>query len=186
MFNFQILLPAAFVCMAMAFTLILPPLVEEPQLEIDTGIYPGKVMANIFRNENYPVTVNLSFNPHNSGSIYVFITILCYFVHFCFLKLFSFVRFRIYFVSFLCTIQLLIKCFQGGPNYIFYGNEAPGKLSGDWWNRYEEELAASEDGFGTSCVGENKDKVNILKCRSERCTQMKKTNFPLPRAINIL
>lgn len=40
---FQIVLPAFFVSLAMIFTLILPALVEEPELEISPWIYPTKV-----------------------------------------------------------------------------------------------------------------------------------------------
>ena len=40
---FQIILPAFFVCLAMTFTLIVPGLVEEPQLEIQPWLYPSKV-----------------------------------------------------------------------------------------------------------------------------------------------
>jgi len=50
----EILLPAVFVCLAMIFTLILPALVEEPELEITPWIYPGKGGPNtvFFANDN--------------------------------------------------------------------------------------------------------------------------------------
>ncbi|XP_023327394.1 ATP-binding cassette sub-family A member 2 [Eurytemora carolleeae] len=41
-FMCEILLPAAFVCLAMGFTMILPPLVEEPEMEMSPWLYPGK------------------------------------------------------------------------------------------------------------------------------------------------
>ena len=43
---FQIVLPAFFVSLAMIFTLILPALVEEPELEISPWIYPTKVSTS--------------------------------------------------------------------------------------------------------------------------------------------
>jgi len=39
-FYFQILLPAAFVCLAMVFTLIVPPLENEQPLELHPWNYP--------------------------------------------------------------------------------------------------------------------------------------------------
>ena len=39
----EIIMPAAFVCLAMCMTLILPGLEEEPDLEISPWIYPTKV-----------------------------------------------------------------------------------------------------------------------------------------------
>jgi len=50
----EIILPAVFVCLAMIFTLILPALVEEPELEITPWMYPGKGGPNtvFFANDN--------------------------------------------------------------------------------------------------------------------------------------
>ena len=44
----EIIMPAAFVCLAMCMTLILPGLEEEPALEMSPWIYPTKVFSPIF------------------------------------------------------------------------------------------------------------------------------------------
>ena len=41
----EIIMPAAFVCLAMCMTLILPGLEEEPPLEMNPWIYPTKVVT---------------------------------------------------------------------------------------------------------------------------------------------
>ena len=41
----EIIMPAAFVCLAMCMTLILPGLEEEPALEMSPWIYPTKVLS---------------------------------------------------------------------------------------------------------------------------------------------
>ena len=41
----EIIMPAAFVCLAMCMTLILPGLEEEPPLEMSPWIYPTKVFS---------------------------------------------------------------------------------------------------------------------------------------------
>ena len=53
----EIIMPAAFVCLAMCMTLILPGLEEEPPLEMSPWIYPTKVF--------YPKTTILGFKSLN-------------------------------------------------------------------------------------------------------------------------
>ena len=56
----EIIMPAAFVCLAMCMTLILPGLEEEPPLEMNPWIYPTKVLTHHTKEQNKLAMISLA------------------------------------------------------------------------------------------------------------------------------